>query len=251
MLLIDSEDLHVALQTAKPLFNELQGHYENLPPTQCCCETPGVCCTYIPQMTLMEALQWVHIIQQQAPLQRANTIKTFMAFYLTNPVRHSGCPFRRENACGIYQFRPFACRAYGLWSRKIGDNRTELNRIERQNVLARWKKLGLDLPPEMVEFEIDYCEQVECSSRQADSDNQLMAILEKIYQLDQNLPEQRKIFEEAYHSDFSFWMTSLVLGIRKSILIKFAVIKEMVNQGSSKRLQDMLDKVTPRVRDSP
>jgi hypothetical protein len=58
-------------------------------------------------------------------------------------------------------------------------------------------------------------------------------------------------FEETYHSDFSFWMTTLVLGVRKSVLVKFAVIKEMVNQGSSKRLEGLLDKVTPEVLELP
>ena len=46
-------------------------------------------------------------------------------------------------------------------------------------------------------------------------------------------------------------MTTLVLGVRKSILVKFAVIKELVNQGSSKRLQNMLDKVTPEALTLP
>ena len=55
--MIDAEDINIALQTAKPLFNELQNQYENLAPTQCRCQKPGVCCAYLPQMTLMEALQ--------------------------------------------------------------------------------------------------------------------------------------------------------------------------------------------------
>jgi Fe-S-cluster containining protein len=245
--MIDTGDLNSALQTAKPLFNELQNQYENLPPTQCRCQKPGVCCAYLPQMTLMEALQWVDILQQLPDSKRIDTLRLFMRFYLTNPVRHAGCPFLKQNTCGIYKFRPFACRAYGLWSRQIGDRRTEQNRRERKNLLQQWKRLGLELPAEMVELEIDYCDQVECIPRPAVSDDELIAILEKIYQLDQNLPEHQKKFEEAYHSDFSFWMTTLVLGVRKSVLVKFAVIKEMVNQGSSKRLEGLLDKVTPEV----
>ena len=61
--MIDAEDINIALQTAKPLFNELQNQYENLPPTRCRCQKPGVCCAYLPQMTLMEALQWVDILR--------------------------------------------------------------------------------------------------------------------------------------------------------------------------------------------
>ncbi|MBT8369646.1 MAG: YkgJ family cysteine cluster protein [Deltaproteobacteria bacterium] len=245
--MIDAEDLHIALRSAKLQFYELQSRYDDLPPTQCLCQNPGVCCVYLPQMTLMEALQWIDVLRHLPDSEKIGTLKLFMRFYLTNPVQPSGCPFLKQNACGIYKFRPFACRAYGLWSRHIGDHRTDRSRQERKSLFEQWKRLGLKLPPAKVEFEIDYCNQVECIPRKAVSDEQLIAILEKIYQLDQSLPEHQKKFEEEYHSDFSFLMTSLVLGIRKSILVKFVVIKEIVNQGSSKRLLNMLARVTPDV----
>jgi Fe-S-cluster containining protein len=248
--MINANELHISIQTAKPLFSDLQVHYGNLPPTQCTCPKPGVCCAYLPQMTLIEALQWVDIVRQLPDSENIDIIRLFMRFYLTNPVQHTGCPFLNQDMCGIYKFRPFACRAYGLWSRQTGGRRTEQSRQERKRLLEQWNRLGLELPAEMVEFEINYCDQVECTPRSGVTDDGLITILEDIYKLDQNLPEFQKEFEEAYYSDFSFLMTSLVLGVRKSILVKFAVIKEIVNQGSSKRLEDMLDKVTPDVLNS-
>jgi Fe-S-cluster containining protein len=248
--MIHPEDLAAAVKTANPLFAELQSLYHSLPDTQCCCDQPGVCCIFLPQMTLIEALQWFEIIQQLAEEARFDTLKRFMNFYLTNPVRHSGCPFLQHNTCGIYEFRPFACRAYGLWSRETGDERTDLSRRERKVLLNSWKRFGLELPAEMVGFEIDYCDRVQCRSRPAISDSELIDILEKVYRLDQNFPELQNIFEEKYHSDFSFLIASLILGVRKSVLGKFAVIKEMVNQGSSKRLQTMLARVTKEVLDA-
>lgn len=245
--MIDAEDLQSALRSATPVFHELQNRYNDLPPTQCRCQNPGICCVYLPQMTFIEALQWIDVLHRLPESEKIVSLKLFMRFYLTNPVHRSGCPFLEQTACGIYKFRPFACRAYGLWSRQIGDNRTEGSRRDRKSLLEQWKRLGLNLPPEKVEFEIDYCDQVECIPRMAVSDDQLIAILEKIYQLDRNLPEHQKKFEEEYHSDFSFLMTSLVLGFRKSILVKFAVIKEIVNQGSSERLWNLLGRVTPDV----
>ncbi len=116
-------------------------------------------------------------------------------------------------------------------------------------MLEQWRRFGLELPAEMVEFEIDYCDRVACIRRV--SDHELIDSLERIYGLDGNLPRLQKAFEEAYHSDFSLLMTSLVVGFRKSLLVKFAVIKEMVKLGSSNRLQDMLDKVTPGVLEWP
>ena len=247
--MIDIKDLHTALQTAKPFFTELQAHYENLPATGCHCEKPGVCCAYLPQMTLIEALQWFDIIRHLPDQERVESIRRFMRFYLTNPVHHSGCPFLNQGICGIYKYRTYACRAYGLWSRRIGDSRTENSRRERSGLLEQWQRLGLELPAEMVEFEIDYCDRVECIRQPAVSDDKLIEILEKIYILDQNFPSFQKTFEEAFHSDFSLLMASMVLGFRKALLVKFAVIKEIVQQGSSKRLEDMLAKVGPDILD--
>ena len=105
------------------------------------------------------------IIHQMPDPEKVDTIRRFMRFYLTNPVDHSGCPFLDQGVCGIYKFRTFACRAYGLWSRQIGDNRTENSRQGRSALIEQWKRLGLELPAERVEFEIDYCDRVECTSQ--------------------------------------------------------------------------------------
>jgi hypothetical protein len=69
----------------------------------------------------------------------------------------------------------------------------------------------------------------------------------EVYQLDKEQPELQRKFEDEYHSDFSFLISSLLFGHRKAILGKFAVIKEMVQQGTQDHLQTMLGKVTPDV----
>jgi hypothetical protein len=42
-------------------------------------------------------------------------------------------------------------------------------------------------------------------------------------------------------------IASLVLGYRRAVLGKFAVIKEIVRQGTEARLEQMLGKATPDV----
>jgi len=53
--------------------------------------------------------------------------------------------------------------------------------------------------------------------------------------------------EEEHHSDLIFLLTSLVLGMKKALLLKFAVIKEIVQKGTDTRLQEALRKVPPDV----
>jgi hypothetical protein len=178
---------------------------------------------------------------------RTKILQKFLQFYLTNPIRPAGCPFLENGACGIYELRPFACRAYGLWSPEFGKVRTQKSRQDRKALLQMWQKFGLALPPQTVEFEIDYCGKVRCAAEKSMSDNQLMDILKNIYVLDRALPDLQSKFEAEYHSDFSLLIASLALGYRKAVLGKFAVIKEMVQQGTEERLGQMLGRATANV----
>jgi Fe-S-cluster containining protein len=235
--------LNPLIKRANPLYRELHVIYRNLPGTECHCERAGICCVFLPEMTCIEALQWFNIIQRMPARQKASTFQRFVEFYLTNPIRSSSCSFLADGACSIYEFRTFACRAYGMWSRKFGDTRTRESREDRKTLVQRWKQFGVSLPAVMVESEIEYCDKVRCLSEKPLSDAQLMDILQRVYGLDQLLPELRQKFEQDYHSDFSFWVACLVFGQRKAVLGKFAVIKEIVQQGTDERLQAMLEKV--------
>ena len=242
--MITIEEINATINEVKTLFSALQKLYNCLPETDCQCEQPGVCCAFLPEMTWMEALQWIDYIQQMPADARAKTLKRFLEFYLTNPLRSKGCPFLENGACSIYELRPFACRAYGLWSSEYGTVRTQESRQDRKALRQIWQNFGLELPSQTVEFEIDYCDKVHCTSEISISDSQLMDILQQIYELDQGLEELQTKFEAEYHSDFSFLIASLALGYRKAVLGKFAVIKEMVQQGTEERLEQMLGKAT-------
>jgi Fe-S-cluster containining protein len=235
--------LNSLIKKAKPLYRELQLIYSNLPDTECLCERPGICCEFLPEMTCIEALQWFNIMQRMPARQKNITYQKFVEFYLTNPIRHAGCPFLTNGSCSIYEFRTFACRAYGLWSRNTGSARTRQSRQDRRALVKMWQQLGVSLPLEIVESEIDYCDKVHPLSEESLSDEHLMANLQQLYVLDQFLPELKQKFEGEYHSDFSFLITSLIFGQRKTILGKFAVIKEMVEHGTDERLQKMLGQV--------
>ena len=245
--MITIEEINAAIKEVKPLFVELQNLYDCLPETRCQCEQPGVCCAYLPEMTGLEALQWADAIQDMSVAARAKIHQKFVEFYLTNPIRHHGCPFLQDGACGVYERRPIACRAYGLWSPGFGKERTQKSRQDREALLQMWQKFGLELPRQMVQYEIDYCDKVHCLTEKVMFDSQLMDILQQIYRLDQALPGLLTKFEAEYHSDFSLLIASLALGYRKAVLGKFAVIKEIVQQGTQVRLEQMLCKATAEV----
>ena len=243
--MISSVEIQEAAKKAQPAFAKIQSLYRKLPETTCHCEEPGTCCAFLPEMTLIESLQWFWVIWQLPETERAVLIRKFVKFYLTNPVRQMGCPFLTAGNCGIYEYRTFACRAYGLWSRKMGQERTQQNREDKNELVNLWRRQGIDLAREAIAAEMDYCDQVCCRSDVNISDNQLMAVLQDIYLIDHELADLQAKFETEYFSDFSFLMTSLAMNTKKAVLGKLAVITELSRSGTDNRLHNLLAQVKP------
>lgn len=243
--MISKTELQEAAHKAQTVFEKIQSLYRQLPETTCACEEPGTCCAFLPEMTLMEALQWFRVMQQMPDAERGALIRKFVEFYLTNPIRLIGCPFLSEGHCGIYEFRTFACRAYGLWSKTMGQERTQQSREEKVMLVKMWQRCGIEMAPEAIADEMDYCDQVGCKSDMKVSDNRLMAILQEIYLLDNELADLQTKFENKYYSDFSFLITSLALSTKKAVLGKLAVINELSRAGTDKRLENLLSQIKP------
>ena len=241
--MISNTELQEAVRYAQPVLSKIYGLYQKLPETTCNCEEPGACCAFLPEMTLMEALQWFHVMQQMPETECVGLFRKFVEFYLTNPIRKMGCPFLSKGDCGIYEYRTFACRAYGLWSNSLGIERTKKSREGKMLLIKMWQRYGIEIATEAIAEEMDYCGQVGCKLDNKISDNQLMANLQQIYLLDNELPALQAKFENEYYSDFSFLISSLALGTKKAVLGKFAVIKELCQEGTDKRLEKLLSHI--------
>lgn len=242
--MITREEIDSAIRTAEPMFDELDKVYARLPDTRCDCEKPGICCAYLPEMTTLEALRWLRVMRDLPDEALGEKLRQFVLFYFLNPVRLTGCPFLENGGCTIYAARTFACRAYGLWSQAMGKNRTRESRKDRQTLRQMWKRFGIELPAGVVEFEIDYCSRVEVLDGAAISDKQIMTLLRQAYALDTPLGELQEKFETVYHSDVSLLLTALAFGMKKAILEKFAVVKEVLQTGKEDRLKKLLEKLS-------
>jgi hypothetical protein len=191
-------------------------------------------------MTFAEALQWMDVIRRLAPPRRADAVRRFIEFYATCPLHRGGCPFLEEGRCSVYPQRPFACRAYGLWSMETGRRRTLENRASRNALIRQWKHYGVELPPEKALVEMDYCAAVRCHPTGLATDQGLIDVLAKIYELDRSFWPLSGSFENHYHSDFSFLLAGMLLGDRKAVLGKFAVIKDLARKQPNGRLEAIL-----------
>jgi hypothetical protein len=73
-----------------------------------------------------------------------------------------------------------------------------------------------------------------------------MALLQKVYDLGKPLGNLQNQFELEYHSDFSLLLASLGLGMRKAMLLKFAVIKETAHKGTDTHLKRALQGISAK-----
>ena len=245
--MITKENLADALKTVEPLFEKLDAVYAKLPDTRCECDEPGTCCRFLPEMTTLEALRWVKVLLDLPDDELKEKLRKFVVFYFSNPVQMTGCPFLNEGGCTIYPQRTFACRAYGIWSQKMGKERTRESRKDKENLRGMWKRFGIELPKEIVGFEIDYCNRVEILGKKPINDKKMMKYLQQAYDMDRAVIDLQAKFENEYHSDFSLLMASLALGMKKALLEKLIVIKEILQHGQSDRLQKALDEVAPEI----
>jgi Fe-S-cluster containining protein len=245
--MITKQDLLSAVKTVAPLFEKLDAVYARLPDTRCDCDQPGMCCRFLPEMTTLEALRWIKLLVELPDDQLTEKLREFVRFYFSNPVQLTGCPFLEDGGCSVYPQRTFACRAYGIWSQKMGRERTRESRKDKQNLRAMWKRFGIELPETVVGFEIDYCDKVETLGGNSISDKKIMQYLQQAYELDRAVVDLQTKFENEYHSDFSLLLTVLAVGMKKAILEKFAVIKEYVQDGKDQRLQKLLQQVSSDV----
>ena len=98
-MMIDFKMLEVAVEKVEKSFQALLKTYEKLPETICGCDNIGICCVSLPEMTVLEALSWIGAITELPPDERTVLLCKFVYFYLSNPIRRPGCPFRREGSC--------------------------------------------------------------------------------------------------------------------------------------------------------
>ena len=242
-MMVDLKELATAAEKAEGAFRTLLKTYEKLPKTLCSCDSIGVCCVSLPEMTALEALLWICTISELPSDERTTLLRKFVSFYLTNPIRRPGCPFLSEGSCGIYERRPFACRAYGLWSPKTGDIQTEENRSTQKTFVQMWEQFGVSIPAESLINEMDYCRLVSTVDSTPVSDDDLLHVLEEVYLLSKPVAALQQSFEKTFQSDFSFLIASLMLGQKKAFLGKYAVVKEIVNNGTQARLDKFLKAV--------
>jgi hypothetical protein len=213
--------------------------YDRLPQTRCQRRTR--CCSLLPEMTLLEAMQIIQKMVHEPSLLREIQIKKMIRYFFTNSLEITACPFLLGQDCSIYPDRVFGCRAYGLWSLRYYQGLVEKNSQAKAVIHQQWRDMGLTLPKEVLLFKQPYCQFVEIESSLTSFDEMLISASDDIEILSQTFNPWHRYFMEYCFSDMSFFLAGLILGPTKAVRLKFMIALEIVKAGNWNLLEEVLN----------
>jgi Fe-S-cluster containining protein len=216
----------------------LEETYALLPAT--CCRRRTLCCSMLPEITLLEALAVINRMVDMSPSIRTQLIKKIVSYFFLNPAEIILCPFLEGRDCLIYRDRFLGCRAYGLWSKNYYEKIAERSRQSKDYVRNQWKILGISLPQEVTDFHIPYCSYVEKDGNVPIDDKMILHISDKIHNLSQQFPKWHQLFIQGYFSDMSFFLASLIFGVNESVRMKFAIVRDITSTGNKTGLDEII-----------
>jgi Fe-S-cluster containining protein len=229
------------LKHSTEIFQDLEHAYEQLPASRCKRKT--ICCSLMPEMTLLEALSAIQNICTMQTEEKLSVYKKIVRYFMFNPVQIITCPFLAGEECIIYRNRFFGCRAYGLWSREYYENISEQSRQAKMHIRTMWEKLQVCLPKEIIEFQVPYCTDVEPISQIEVHDDMILRVAETVENLSGQFSPWHHIFRETYFSDLSFLLASLVFGVHDAVSLKFIVVSDIVKKGTRTRIDNLIEKI--------
>jgi Fe-S-cluster containining protein len=232
------EDL---LKNLVVLRKELVVAYEKIPATRCKRKTE--CCSLMPEMTLLEALNAIQNVIAMPKDLRLSMYKRIVRYFMTNPVTVIKCPFLEGEECLIYSNRFFGCRAYGLWSKEYYENLSDQSRHIKRHIRKVWEEMNIHLPKEIIEFQVPYCTDIVPVDKRAVNDDMLLSLAGTVENLSQQYARWHYLFRGNYFSDLSFLMASLIFGVNDAISLKFNVVSDILRCDNRDRLDNLLKKI--------
>lgn len=213
----------------------MEGIYSLLPQAHCLRRTR--CCSFLPEMTWIEALSILDQIIRREESGRKGLVEKIIRYFFINPVEIVGCPFLEGKDCSIYADRAFGCRAYGLWSPEYYHNLVSKNVEGKKAVQQTWDKLGVPLPESVLHFRPPYCSQVNPVTGL--SDETLESAYQDIITLSQDVPGHLFFVEECF-SDFSFFMARWIYGPMDAVRFKYQIVRDIVMEKNREKLESVL-----------
>lgn len=217
---------------------ELREVYATVPASRCL--RRALCCSLLPEMSLIEALAAIQCLMNMDPVTRLRLTRGLVRYFFLNSVRITSCPLLIDRNCLIYQDRFFGCRAYGLWPKHYYKELASRNHQMKRYNQGQWQSLGISLPQEIVDFQVPYCSYVKPDGDASVDDETLPHVADKIEMLSRQLAPWHESFRHGYFLDLSFLLASLTFGLTEAVQMKFAFVKDYVKTGNQAGLSEVV-----------
>ncbi len=209
------------------LLEALKNVYDRIPATHC--ERKTHCCKLLPEGSLVEILWVIRCFQNMTAERRKRLYTKLVAYFFLNPVKITSCPFLEGRDCLVYPERFFGCRAYGLWSYEYYQQLSQFNREAKFQLQQQWKRLGITLPQQVVDFNMPYCREVEARMHVTINDRNLTDIWNTVRTLSERMSPWHGIFQQSFFGDLSFLFSTLAFGFNEAIQLKYTIVKDILN----------------------
>ncbi len=230
------------IDNSASLLEALMKIYDRIPAAHC--ERKTHCCTLLPEASLVEILGVMQRFRNMTPGLRKQLYTKLVEYFFVNPVKITSCPFLEGRDCLIYPDRFFGCRAYGLWSYEYYQKLAELNREAKIQLQEQWKRLGITLPQQVVDFNIPYCREVEAGMPSTMNDQALNGIWNTVDELSERLSPWHRIFQQRYFGDLSFLFSALAFGFNDALQLKYTVVKDMIAFNNKHTFKQLIENLT-------
>lgn len=234
--------LHQAVSQAgeEGLFEKLQAVYDQVPDTEC--ERCATCCAVPQPAYIVEYLNMFRYVNRQMPEAWPEFIANAVRYYFLELVDiNQRCPFLgTDNNCRVYEVRPYTCRIYGLMGQNA-DN-TELRRNMQKLAEKYRQEHGIELPAEVVNFELPQCDRVRAVSWKGKKPRELVQLLTG------DIVQMESFFVPPDVVDSQFTFVPLVNHLVMSVVSEGArfrrprIMKEYLEKGHSEMLENYVEK---------
>lgn len=223
------------------LFDKLGEIYSKLPDTEC--GRCGTCCTVPPPAYIVEYLNMFRFVNKNYPEKWPGFIAGAVSYYFLELVDiNQRCPFLDEhNNCQVYEVRPFTCRTYGLMGK--GNETRDMVRRNMEKLVEKYRsEHDIELPREIVEYELPGCDKVKAVNGANKTP------LELIHLLTSDLGQLELFFVPMPVVESQYTFVPYVNHLVASIVSEGArfrrprVMKEFLAEGRSELLESYIEK---------
>ena len=163
-------------------------------------------------------------------------------YYFLEMVTKERCPFlNEEGLCLIYDVRPLVCRVFGHWTKEEYKHNYKNTLNENIHIKKIFKnQYKIDLPKEVVEYRIDYCERFQVDQRIETHQRQSMT--DAIFTMESRFFMGGLLEESDLNTGLVSWFVNLILDKEKASELRIQIMREYLENQSSEPLDEIITK---------